>query len=773
MSPAHDMMRRGFLSAALALTATGIHVSGAADAAERGDCSPSPQGSGDVQRPSKPMGYVPIEPARVLDTRTGKGVGQACRVAPGQHVGLAVLGRAGVPSAGVGAVVLNVTGTAASGTGWIAVYPGGTAFSGTSNVSVRQGSDAASLVTVPVGADGSVSFATNGASMDIVADVVGYFSADGSGAKYEPRTPQRVTDAVVEQGSWHSVDTDTGQVAAVVTNTTLAQPEQDGFAAVSSADVGRGRPGVSTVNAPAGGVAANRSFVAGGDDVSVFASQKSRAVVDVTGVFSARGEGFVPMQPQRVVDTRAGVGVARGPLAPGSATVTLAGVAGIPRDASAVMATVTAVGGQAAFWTLYAAGTDRPDTSDVNTNGPEPVSNTVIVPLGAGGAIEAFHNAGTSHLIVDVLGYFADQVAPPGEATGAMQRGVAGPTQVTAGPWPGDVFHERSMRFEFAAPGAGGFECQLDGGSWRPCTSPHTEKGLGPGDHEWTVRSVGAGGARGPQAPVRHFRVTAKEGEVRPGPSTTGVPAGMPLRKHFGDMVITRPGTVIDGLDIHGFVEVKAPNVVIRRSIVRGGRARANIGLIYNYTPSAVNTRVHDVTLIPEHPSAYLDGLKGMNIEADRVDISGTVDGVGWHGNNTMLRNSWVHDLKKFTSGHFPGAQLPSHNDGVQIHGGSNHQVRSTFISGGDNAAIMITQDYAKTSNVEITKSWLHNGGCTVNVHHKNRGAMSNISVNYTFFGRDTRNPNCPIIATGASKVQAHNNLWWDSRHEANMRVFG
>lgn len=773
MSPAHDMMRRGFLSAALALTASGIHVSGAVYAAEGGDCSSSPQGTGGQQTPSTTMGYVPVTPARVLDTRTGQGVGRACRVVPGRHVALTVLGRGGVPSSGVGAVTLNVTGTAATGSGWIAAYPGGTAFGGTSNVSVRQGVDAASLVTVPVGADGTVRFATNGAHMDIVADVVGYFAADGSGAKYEPHTPTRVSDAVVEQGSWRTVDTSTGQVAAVVTNATLAAPPEAAFAAVTPQEIGRGAPEVSTVNAPAGGVAANRAFVAGGEDVSVFSSQTSRAVVDVTGVFGARGDGFVPVQPQRAVDTRSGVGIARGALGPGSARVTLAGSGGVPQGATAVMATVTAVGGQSAFWTLHAAGTDRPGTSDLNTNGPDPVSNTVIVPLSADGAVEAFHNAGTSHLIVDVLGYFADEVAEPSAATGVVNRGVAGATQVTSGPWPGDVFNERSMRFEFSSPGAGGFECRLDGGAWRPCSSPHVETGLGPGDHSWTVRSVGAGGARGPEADVRQFRVTANEGEVRPGPSTTGVPAGMPLRKHYGNMVITQPGTVIDGLDIHGFVEVKAPNVVIRRSIVRGGQATANIGLIYNYTPSAVNTRVHDVTLIPEHPSAYLDGLKGMNIEADRVDISGTVDGVGWHGDNTMLRNSWVHDLKEFTSGHFPGAQVPSHNDGVQIHGGNNHQVRSTFISGGDNAAVMITQDYAKTSNVEITKSWLHNGGCTVNVHHKNRGAMSNISVNYTFFGRDTRNPNCPIIATGASQVQAHNNLWWDTRHEANMRVFG
>ena len=43
------------------------------------------------------------------------------------------------------------------------------------------------------------------------------------------------------------------------------------------------------------------------------------------------------------------------------------------------------------------------------------------------------------------------------------------------------------------------------------------------------------------------------------------------LTRHRGDLTITAPG-VYDGLDISGYVVIKAPNVTLRRCIVRGGQ---------------------------------------------------------------------------------------------------------------------------------------------------------------------------------------------------------
>ena len=67
--------------------------------------------------------YVPLEPARVLDTRVG--VGAASGPVPGGGVvELTLGGRAGVPESGVTAVVLNVTAVGVTGPdSFVTVYP--------------------------------------------------------------------------------------------------------------------------------------------------------------------------------------------------------------------------------------------------------------------------------------------------------------------------------------------------------------------------------------------------------------------------------------------------------------------------------------------------------------------------------------------------------------------------------------------------------------------------------------------------------------------------
>ena len=46
---------------------------------------------------------------------------------------------------------------------------------------------------------------------------------------------------------------------------------------------------------------------------------------------------------------------------------------------------------------------------------------------------------------------------------------------------------------------------------------------------------------------------------------------GTHLTVHNGDLNLNVPGMVVSGLDIHGNVNVTAPNVVLKNSIVRGG----------------------------------------------------------------------------------------------------------------------------------------------------------------------------------------------------------
>ena len=70
-------------------------------------------------------GFVPLTPARVLDTRSGIGAPKA-KVASHGTLSFDVAGQGGVPATGVSAVVLNVTVVAAlDGSGYITAFPGG------------------------------------------------------------------------------------------------------------------------------------------------------------------------------------------------------------------------------------------------------------------------------------------------------------------------------------------------------------------------------------------------------------------------------------------------------------------------------------------------------------------------------------------------------------------------------------------------------------------------------------------------------------------------
>jgi hypothetical protein len=109
------------------------------------------------------------------------------------------------------------------------------------------------------------------------------------------------------------------------------------------------------------------------------------------------------------VDTRTG----SGPIASGtSRCFPVAGLAGIPADAAAVVLNVTAVGYSTQGWlTAYPAGQPVPATSTLNFDTSEyAMANGAIMRLGAGGQVCV--NVGTidsapgsSHVILDVVGY--------------------------------------------------------------------------------------------------------------------------------------------------------------------------------------------------------------------------------------------------------------------------------------------------------------------------------------------------------------------------------
>jgi hypothetical protein len=112
-----------------------------------------------------------------------------------------------------------------------------------------------------------------------------------------------------------------------------------------------------------------------------------------------------------VADTREAPGPFGGPALQAGATraVPMAGRCGIPVEADAVVINVTVAQPTAlGHLTIYASGTPLPLASTINYRASQTRANNAIVRLGTGDSINVTcsQSTGTTHLIIDVVGYF-------------------------------------------------------------------------------------------------------------------------------------------------------------------------------------------------------------------------------------------------------------------------------------------------------------------------------------------------------------------------------
>jgi hypothetical protein len=219
---------------------------------------------------------------------------------------------------------------------------------------------------------------------------------------------------------------------------------------------------------------------------------------------------------------------------------------------------------------------------------------------------------------------------------------------------------------------------------------------------------------------------------VKPDATNTGIPAGTTLTEIHGDMVITVDGTIIEDKDVFGFIDVRARNVIIRRSRVRGsGPGTGNTGLIIALNAACVNLLVEYCELRPDFPSYWLDGIIGDNFTARYNKVYNVVDGFGINGTgvlNTACYSNWVYDLSYFSPD--PNhTDNQTHNDCIQVFGGDGAIIAGNrldcFLSTTvgtlnnpytqGNAAIQLNQGTAPLTNLAANDNWVDGGNITVN----------------------------------------------------------
>ena len=186
---------------------------------------------------------------------------------------------------------------------------------------------------------------------------------------------------------------------------------------------GQQQPEVSTLNSVDGRVKANAAIVPsgnGGAAVSVFASDTTDVIIDVSGYFTpVNGSNltFYPLTPCRVVDTRGPVGPLGGPFLTAGVErdfpVQMARACNVPPGAKHYALNITAVPhGRLNYLTVWQAGLARPLASTLNAPTGTVTANAAIVAAGSGGDIAVYPSNDTD-LIVDINGYFG-AAAPNG-----------------------------------------------------------------------------------------------------------------------------------------------------------------------------------------------------------------------------------------------------------------------------------------------------------------------------------------------------------------------
>jgi hypothetical protein len=372
--------------------------------------------------PPTPSFYVPLNPARVLDTRDGTG-GNISALSSQAMTELKVTGVGGVPPTGATAVVLNVTVDAPLTSGFITAWPSGEAIPTVSNLNYVAGQTVPNLVTVKVGANGRVNLYNSEGFTHLVADVVGYYTATqpANGGLFTAVTPKRLLDTREGAGTpvaggtainlavTGGATTVPAGATGVALNVTVDQPTGPGFLTVWP--TGEVQPLASSHNFVPGLTVANLVLakVGAGGQVSIFNSfGATHVVVDVVGYFSARGGQFVPVSPARIVDSRFGIGRGvLGPIGQGqTVNLDVAGVSPVPQGATAAIVNVTSVGSTApSFITVWPTGDAKPTASTQNPRPGVPVPNLAYLKLGTNGQLSLYNNTGSTDYLVDVFGY--------------------------------------------------------------------------------------------------------------------------------------------------------------------------------------------------------------------------------------------------------------------------------------------------------------------------------------------------------------------------------
>lgn len=232
-----------------------------------------------------------------------------------------------------------------------------------------------------------------------------------------------------------------------------------------------------------------------------------------------------------------------------------------------------------------------------------------------------------------------------------------------------------------------------------------------------------------------------------PDATTTGVPPGTVLTPVEGDLTVWEDDpAVIDGQDINGCVAVRRNNVTIKRTRIR--------------CDSWYPVRLHDEYTGLLLEDVEIDGMGSEdgtaiafeNYTARRVHVHDVGDGPRV-GDNTVIEDSYIHDLV-YCDG--------CHNDGIQSTGGSTGiRIRHNRIENPheQTSCILLGDEEGPMDDAIIEDNLLNGGNYTIYVGVGT--ADPNVVVRNNRFGRDYVYG--VLSASPDARVQWTDNVWHDT----------
>lgn len=214
-----------------------------------------------------------------------------------------------------------------------------------------------------------------------------------------------------------------------------------------------------------------------------------------------------------------------------------------------------------------------------------------------------------------------------------------------------------------------------------------------------------------------------------PDEDNTGVEPGVSLRAS-GSITVTQPGTVIEGLDVRGAIDIQADNVTIRNTRVTTGSHRYPIR-IHPGTTGALIENVEVDAQGGDGKAIYFNSGAGT---VRNSNIHSAEDGIFIVADNVTVENNYVHNMIR---------NATAHPDAIQIRRGNNITIRGNNLqaihprTGVSNAAIQIGSLVGtdRIKNLRVTDNLMNGGRFTIN--GGGRGEVETATYSGNRFGRD------------------------------------